>query len=83
MEMNDVTSSENRLWLKLDKTFFSFEKDLYICACYIPPVNSVYYDDDFSKLEDEISPTESPTNDHLKHGPGRQYKDLLIADLVH
>jgi hypothetical protein len=22
-------------------------------------------------------------NDHLKHGPGRQYKDLLIADLVH
>ena len=55
MEMNDVTSSENRLWLKLDKTFFSFEKDLYICACYIRPVNSVYYDDDFSKLEDEIS----------------------------
>ena len=26
-----------------------------MCACYISPVNSVYYDDDFSKLEDEIS----------------------------
>ena len=37
------------------KKKLSFEKDLYICACYIPPVNSVYYDDDFSKLEDEIS----------------------------
>jgi hypothetical protein len=49
MEMKDVTSSENRLWLKLDqKKKLSFEKYLYICACYIPPVNSVYYDDDFS-----------------------------------
>jgi hypothetical protein len=35
MEMKDVTSSENRLWLKLDKTFFSFEKDLYIYVLVI------------------------------------------------
>ena len=40
---------------KLDQKKFSFEKDLYICPCYIPPVNSVYYDDNFSKLEDENS----------------------------
>jgi hypothetical protein len=40
---------------KLDQKKFSFEKDLYICACYIPPVSSVYYDDNFSKLEDENS----------------------------
>jgi hypothetical protein len=35
--------------------FQFWKRSIYICACYIPPVNSVYYDDDFSKLEDEIS----------------------------
>ena len=54
-ELQDVTSSQNRIWLKLEKYFFGLEKDLFVCACYIPPVNSPYYDDDFSKLEVEIS----------------------------
>ena len=28
-------------WLKLDKSFFGLESDLYICVCYIKPENSV------------------------------------------
>ena len=54
-EMRDITLSDNRLWFKLDKTFFNWNKDLYICACYVPPISSAHYDDDFSKLENEIS----------------------------
>lgn len=54
-EICDVTSSENRIWLKLDKTFFGLTRDLYVCACYVPPISSTYYDDDFSKIENEIS----------------------------
>ena len=33
-------STENFLWCKLDKTFFNFTEDLYICSVYIPPENS-------------------------------------------
>jgi exonuclease III len=54
-ELQDMSTSKYRIWLKLDKVFFGLEKDLFICACYIPPVNSPYYDDGFLKLETEIS----------------------------
>ena len=54
-ELSDVTTSQNRIWLKLDKYFFGFQKDLFVCACYIPPANSPYYKDDFCQLESEIS----------------------------
>jgi hypothetical protein len=30
------------LWLKLDKFFFHFSRDLYICFLYISPINSCY-----------------------------------------
>jgi hypothetical protein len=50
-----MSTSKNHIWLKLDKVFFGLEKDLFFCACYIPPVNSPYYNDDFFKLETEIS----------------------------
>ena len=50
-----ATLSPNRLWLKLDKNFFGMEKDLYLCAIYIPPYNSVHLDDDFVNLENEIA----------------------------
>ena len=65
----DITESENRLWIKLDKTFFGFKTDLFICACYIPPVTSPYYDEDFVKLEQEIS--KIPNKDNI----------LIIGDL--
>jgi hypothetical protein len=29
--LNYGSKSENRLWLKLDKSFFDFEHDLYVC----------------------------------------------------
>jgi hypothetical protein len=53
--VNNGSKSENRLWLKLDKSFFDFEHDLYVCAVYIPPVTSVHYDNDFALLESEVS----------------------------
>lgn len=30
------------MWFKLDKHFFRYEKDLYLCFIYIPPSNSSY-----------------------------------------
>lgn len=54
-ELKHITTSENRLWLKLEKKYFGLEKDLFICACYVPPVSSTYFDDDFTKIENEIS----------------------------
>ena len=54
-ELQDMSTSKYRIWLKLDMVFFGIEKDLFICACYIPQVNYPYYDDDFLKLETEIS----------------------------
>lgn len=48
------SKSENRLWLKLDKRFFGFEEDLYVCAVYIPPMNSTHNDNDYLSLESEI-----------------------------
>ena len=41
--------------MKLDKSFFDFEHDVYVCAVYIPPVTSVHYDNDFALLESEVS----------------------------
>ena len=38
--------------MKLDKYFFGFQKEIF--TCYIPPVSSPYYDEDFSKLESEV-----------------------------
>lgn len=40
--------------MKLDKYFFGFKKEIFICSCCIPPVSSPYYDEDFSKLESEV-----------------------------
>lgn len=37
-----VKENEDFLWFKLDKFFFSLERDLYICAAYIPPEKSKY-----------------------------------------
>ena len=61
-ELKTFTSSENRIWFKLNKQFFGFQKDLYVCACYVPPVGSPYYDDDITALENEISRIPNPAN---------------------
>ncbi|CAG2212207.1 unnamed protein product [Mytilus edulis] len=63
------TKSQNRLWLKLEKEFFGFKEDLYLCALYIPPINSNYFENDYSFLENEISTF------------ARQGKILLMGDM--
>ena len=49
-EVKNLTRSENRIRIKLDRNHFGFQKDIYICACYVPLVSSGYYDEDFSVL---------------------------------
>ena len=53
--LKNITDSANRLWLKLDKGFFNLNKNLYLCAVYIPPQNSAHANDDFIHLETEIT----------------------------
>ena len=49
------TNSQNRLWLKLSKEFFGFQENVYLCAVYVPPVTSNYFENDLNLLENEIS----------------------------
>ena len=44
------------IWCKLDKTFFNFDQDVFICAIYIPPQDSPYFDPHtFHNLENDIA----------------------------
>jgi exonuclease III len=47
------------VWLKLDKTYFKNDSDIYLAVIYIPPENSVVHDmyeeDLFSKLESDVT----------------------------
>ena len=52
--LKNASNSENRLWIKLDKNFFGFTDDIYLCAIYIPPVTSTHCENDFVNLENEI-----------------------------
>ena len=52
-----VTSSEY-MWLKLDKTFFNMETDIYLLVVYVPPHNSSFTmksEDLFQLIESDIS----------------------------
>ena len=50
--------NEDYVWLKMDKTFFGLDRDLYLCMLYIPPVSSTYYQkrehDTLSFIESDI-----------------------------
>ena len=37
------TSEDSLLWLKLDKTLFENDQDLYLCCVYIQPAGNSYY----------------------------------------
>ncbi|CAC5383251.1 unnamed protein product [Mytilus coruscus] len=63
------TKSQNRLWLKLEKEFFGFKEDLYICAIYVPPINSNYFENDYNLLENDFNTF------------ARQGKILLMGDM--
>ena len=32
--------NDTHIWFKLSSNHFNFDKDLYLCVCYIPPSNS-------------------------------------------
>ena len=49
------SSSNNRAWLKLEKSFFGLQFDIFLCAVYIPPLNSTHYNNDYEILQSEIS----------------------------
>ena len=59
IEIIDHSSNEDRIWIKLTKEFFCTENDIYLCACYIPPDNSLYLKskniDILDMLEDDIT----------------------------
>ena len=47
---------KSHIWLKLDKSLGITDRDLYLCALYIPPIDSPYYDDNiFETLHSEIT----------------------------
>lgn len=51
-------STEGLLWIKLDKLFFSFSNNLFLCGGYFPPErsrNSVGHIDFFGKLAEQTS----------------------------
>lgn len=44
------------IWLKLEKGIISSEKSIFLCAIYIPPIESPYFDEEiFSTIEEETS----------------------------
>ena len=36
------TSCSEYIWVKLCRNYFGFDKDIYVCFLYIPPINSTY-----------------------------------------
>ena len=49
----------DKVWSKISKEFFNFERDLFLCFAYISPPNSPYANslnyDIFQKIEEDIS----------------------------
>jgi exonuclease III len=62
--------NENYHWIRLKSDFFSFEKDVYMCVCHIPPHNSTYTARTGDTVLDEIS------NDVSKYS---QIGDVVIC----
>ena len=48
------THSRGLSWLKINATLFDFNKDVFICLCYIPPSNSILIPSDDFDFYDEI-----------------------------
>ena len=37
------TNNDYCIWMKFDRTYFGLDKDIFLCACYIPPEGSNIY----------------------------------------
>ena len=58
-----IQKGEFSIWLKINKEAVSTDKDVFMCAAYIPPSESPYHNESsFSILEDEISRYQSQGN---------------------
>jgi len=50
-----VKKGKTHIWLKLQKELLCLDEDMYLCATYIPPYESPYYNEDiFPTLQSEI-----------------------------
>ena len=55
-EVKLILTRKNYIWCKLDRKLFNIERDLFICAIYIPPRDSPYFDADvFVEHETDIA----------------------------
>lgn len=51
-----ISCHDDYIWCKLDKHFFCLEKDIFLCAIYVPPKDSPYFNPDiFHDLESDIA----------------------------
>ena len=41
-----VSYHTNFLWCKIDKTYFAIDQDIFLCAIYVPPRDSPYFNPD-------------------------------------
>lgn len=44
--ISPVKQGKSHIWLRLDQTLGITDRDLYLCAIYIPPVDSPYFEED-------------------------------------
>lgn len=48
-------NSKSHIWLRLDQTLGITDRNLYVCAIYIPPVDPHFEEDIFETLHSEIT----------------------------
>lgn len=57
------SKNDDLMWLKFDKTFFSFDRDVMVCLCYVVPQNSTRQNvinfDIFDEIQTHIAEFES------------------------
>ena len=52
-----IKTGQFYIWLEMDKGLTASEENILLCATYIPPLESPYYNkESFSILEEEINP---------------------------
>lgn len=82
-----IVESKNadRIWLKLSKTFFNLDRDLYFCSAYMAPESSPYSinldHDCMSELEGEV--TRFQMEGHVIAGGDFNGKTSNKEDFVH
>jgi len=55
-QISTVKQGKSHIWLRIDQTLGITDRDLYLCAIYIPPVDSPYFEEDiFDTLHSETA----------------------------